>query len=70
MFGGGLFDTDENKQEYAFQKAIERINLNKNILPRSKLVPQIEGQVLGDSFRANKKGTSTVSVLFLYVGIV
>lgn len=60
---GGLFDTDENKQEYAFQKAIERVNANRNILPRAKLVPQIENSVQGDSFRANKKGLARITYI-------
>lgn len=54
---GGLFlDEGDIDQELAFRYAVEKINLDKTILPRSKLSAQIERVPSEDSFHASKRG--------------
>ncbi|CAH1126003.1 unnamed protein product [Ceutorhynchus assimilis] len=52
---GGLFHPTDDKQEIAFRYAIEKINSDRTILPRSKLQAQIEKIPPQDSFHASKK---------------
>ncbi|XP_066156100.1 glutamate receptor ionotropic, kainate 2 isoform X4 [Euwallacea fornicatus] len=52
---GGLFHPSDDKQEIAFRYAIEKINSDRAILPRSKLQAQIEKIPPQDSFHASKK---------------
>ncbi|XP_045476404.1 glutamate receptor ionotropic, kainate 2 [Harmonia axyridis] len=52
---GGLFHPADDKQELAFKYAVEKINNNRSILPRSKLNAQIEHMPPQDSFHASKK---------------
>ncbi|XP_066262969.1 glutamate receptor ionotropic, kainate 2 [Euwallacea similis] len=52
---GGLFHPTDDKQEIAFRYAIEKINSDRAILPRSKLQAQIEKIPPQDSFHASKK---------------
>lgn len=53
---GGLFHPGDIDQELAFRHAVEKINLDKSILPRSKLSAQIERISAQDSFHASKRG--------------
>ena len=53
---GGLFDNDDESQEVAFINAVNRINANRNILPKSHLVAQVEKITKDDSFEASKRG--------------
>ncbi|KAF7285566.1 hypothetical protein GWI33_010476 [Rhynchophorus ferrugineus] len=53
---GGLFHPSDDKQEIAFRYAVEKINSDRTILPRSKLQAQIEKIPPQDSFHASKKG--------------
>lgn len=55
---GGLFHPGDEDQELAFRYAVEKINLDKTILPRSKLSAQIERISPHDSFHASKRGNS------------
>lgn len=55
-FSGGLFHPADDKQEVAFRYAVEKINNDRTILPRSKLSAQIEKMSPQDSFHASKKG--------------
>ena len=48
----------ESKQEVAFRYAVERVNANRNILPKSLLSAQIEKIPPQDSFHASKRGWS------------
>ncbi|GBM96311.1 hypothetical protein AVEN_6824-1 [Araneus ventricosus] len=57
MFSGGLFDTEDDEQELAFRIAVDKINADTSVLPRSRLVAQVEKVGVDDSFRATKKGT-------------
>ncbi|XP_023348175.1 glutamate receptor ionotropic, kainate 1, partial [Eurytemora carolleeae] len=57
---GGLFDVSDEmkgngKQETAFRYAVERINHNKDILPKTRLSAQIEKIPPRDSFHASKR---------------
>ncbi|KAL3278738.1 hypothetical protein HHI36_016268 [Cryptolaemus montrouzieri] len=52
---GGLFHPADSKQELAFKYAVDKINTDKSILPRSKLNAQIERMPPQDSFHASKK---------------
>ncbi|CAH1993009.1 unnamed protein product [Acanthoscelides obtectus] len=52
---GGLFHPTDDKQEIAFRYAVEKINNDRTILPRSKLSAQIEKIPPQDSFHASKK---------------
>lgn len=58
MVSGGLFHPADDKQEVAFRYAVEKINSDRTILPRSKLNAQIEKMSPQDSFHASKKGMS------------
>ena len=53
---GGLFSEGEEEQEVMFRLAVERINSDPTILPRSTLVAEVEKIGREDSFHANKKG--------------
>ncbi|XP_025016477.1 glutamate receptor ionotropic, kainate 2 isoform X1 [Tetranychus urticae] len=52
---GGLFSDGEEEQELVFKYAVDRINSDTTILPRSALVAQVEHFGSEDSFRADKK---------------
>nr|QHN69189.1 ionotropic receptor 8 [Sirex nitobei] len=52
---GGLFHPTDDKQEVAFRYAVEKINANRAILPRSRLSAQIEQISPQDSFHASKR---------------
>lgn len=56
LVAGGLFHPADDKQEIAFRYAVEKINSDRSILPRSKLSAQIEKIPPQDSFHASKKG--------------
>jgi hypothetical protein len=47
---------DVFRQEVAFRYAVERVNANRNILPKSLLSAQIEKIPPQDSFHASKRG--------------
>lgn len=55
-FPGGLFHPSDDKQAVAFRYAVEKINANRDILPRSRLSAQIEQISPQDSFHASKRG--------------
>ena len=46
----------ESKQEVAFRYAVERVNSNRKILPKSLLSAQLEKIPPQDSFHASKRG--------------
>ncbi|XP_024216292.1 glutamate receptor ionotropic, kainate 2 isoform X2 [Halyomorpha halys] len=52
---GGLFHPTDDKQELAFKYAVERINEDRMMLPRSRLSAQIEKISPLDSFHASKR---------------
>ncbi|XP_071450570.1 glutamate receptor ionotropic, kainate 2 isoform X3 [Hetaerina americana] len=52
---GGLFHPADDRQEVAFRYAVERINLDRGLLPRSRLSAQIERISPQDSFHASKR---------------
>ncbi|XP_076630842.1 kainate-type ionotropic glutamate receptor subunit 1D isoform X3 [Colletes latitarsis] len=52
---GGLFHPSDDKQEVAFRYAAEKINANRDILPKSHLSAQIEQIKPQDSFHASKR---------------
>ncbi|KAK0170208.1 hypothetical protein PV328_010796 [Microctonus aethiopoides] len=52
---GGLFHPSDDKQGVAFRYAVEKINANRDILPRSRLSAQIEQISPQDSFHASKR---------------
>lgn len=56
IVSGGLFHPADDKQEVAFRYAVDKINNDRSILPRSKLSAQIEKMSPQDSFHASKKG--------------
>ena len=56
---GGLFTPEEEEQELVFRFAVDRINSDTTILPRSTLIPQIERIGNDNSFHADKKGKPT-----------
>ncbi|XP_037896412.1 glutamate receptor ionotropic, kainate 1-like [Glossina fuscipes] len=59
---GGLFHPADDNQELAFRQAVERINEDRMILPRSKLVAQIERISPFDSFHAGKRVCGLLNV--------
>jgi len=52
---GGLFEKGEESLALAFRLAIERINGEKKLLPKTRLVPVIETLDKSDSFAASRK---------------
>lgn len=52
---GGLFHPADDNQEVAFRYAVEKINADRSILPRSRLSAQIEKISPQDSFHASKR---------------
>ncbi|KAL3207237.1 hypothetical protein MRX96_052716, partial [Rhipicephalus microplus] len=53
----GLFDTAPSEDdERAFTYAVERVNLNNDVLPRTTLLPLLETLKPRDSFHASKAG--------------
>ncbi|KAL0275564.1 UNVERIFIED_CONTAM: hypothetical protein PYX00_003378 [Menopon gallinae] len=52
---GGLFHPTDDNQEVAFRYAVEKINADRTILPRSRLSAQIEKVSPQDSFHASKR---------------
>lgn len=60
---GGLFHEGDIDQELAFRYAVEKINLDKTVLPRSKLSAQIERVPSEDSFHASKRGYYLVNFM-------
>lgn len=53
---GGLFHPEDDKQEVAFRYAVERVNADRAVLPRAKLLAQVETISPQDSFHASKRG--------------
>jgi glutamate receptor, ionotropic, invertebrate len=56
LFSGGLFHPEDDRQEVAFKYAVDRINADRSVLPRSRLTAQIERISPQDSFHASKRG--------------
>ncbi|CAB3254763.1 unnamed protein product [Arctia plantaginis] len=54
-FLGGLFHPEDEKQEVAFRYAVERVNADRAVLPRAKLLAQVETISPQDSFHASKR---------------
>lgn len=54
-FLGGLFHPKDDHQEIAFRYAVEKINSDGSILPKSRLSAQIEKISPQDSFHASKR---------------
>merc|ERR1719447_813776 len=52
---GGLFDMKDTVQEIAFRYAVDRVNSEREVLPRSRLTAQIERIPQEDSFYASKQ---------------
>lgn len=58
---GGLFHPEDDKQEVAFRYAVERVNADRTVLPRAKLLAQVETISPQDSFHASKRGMLVLS---------
>lgn len=56
-------------QEIAFRYAVDRVNLDRDTLPRSRLTAQIERIPQQDSFYASKQGTDGIFGHFLNAGL-
>ena len=54
-------------QEIAFRYAVDRVNSDRDVLPRSRLTAQIERIPQQDSFYASKQGNFRVFKLLLDV---
>ena len=54
-FLGGLFEEANSMEEIAFKYAVDHINRNK-LLPKSRVMAQIERIPSHDSFYASKRG--------------
>ncbi|XP_049807369.1 glutamate receptor ionotropic, kainate 2 [Schistocerca nitens] len=52
---GGLFHPADDRQEVAFRYAVDRLNADRSVLPRSRLSAQIEKISPQDSFHASKR---------------
>ena len=61
---GGLFDMTDTVQEIAFRYAVDKVNLDREVLPRTRLMAQIERIPPQDSFYASKQG-AVIYRLFL-----
>ncbi|XP_054706414.1 glutamate receptor ionotropic, kainate 2-like [Uloborus diversus] len=59
---GGLFDLDDSlEQKTVFLAAVDRVNADANLLPRSKLVAYVEEHPPDNSFEASKKACRLLS---------
>ncbi|KAK6631711.1 hypothetical protein RUM43_013775 [Polyplax serrata] len=56
----GLFTEDQWEQEIAFKYAVDRINMDPFVLPKSRVIPIIERIPVGDSFEAGKRGVAAI----------
>ncbi|KAF4524939.1 hypothetical protein B566_EDAN013902, partial [Ephemera danica] len=52
---GGLFNPEDDLQEIAFRYAVNRINLDRVLLPTTTLVPMMERVAAYDSFHTAKR---------------
>ncbi|XP_063846656.1 glutamate receptor ionotropic, kainate 2-like isoform X3 [Scylla paramamosain] len=52
---GAILDQDGDMQELAMRYAVERVNADPKMLPRSTLQPHIDRQPADDSFQASKR---------------
>ncbi|XP_015783422.1 glutamate receptor ionotropic, kainate 2 [Tetranychus urticae] len=52
---GGLFEVGDDPMEMAFKSAVDRINSDGKLIPRSRLLAQVEKVEKSDSFSASKK---------------
>ncbi|XP_065566794.1 glutamate receptor ionotropic, kainate 2-like [Artemia franciscana] len=52
---GGLFDSGDARDEAAFKYAVERVNGQRNVLPKNRLAVQFERLPWGDSFFASER---------------
>lgn len=62
ILSGGLFHPEDEKQEVAFRYAVERVNADRAILPRAKLLAQVETISAQDSFHASKRGETLLPI--------
>ena len=53
---GGLFEEANSMEEIAFKYAVDHINRNRELLPKSRVMAQIERVPTHDSFYASKRG--------------
>lgn len=65
LISGGLFHPGDDNQEIAFRYAVDKINTDKSILPRSKLTAQVEIISPQDSFHASKRGDFFIRIILL-----
>lgn len=63
---GGLFHPEDEKQEVAFRYAVERVNADRAVLPRAKLLAQVETISPQDSFHASKRGIYSALSFYKY----
>lgn len=66
---GAIFTQDqkESATELAFKYAVYRINKDKNLLPKSTLVYDIQYVNKDDSFHASKKGDLFSLIQYIFV---
>jgi len=57
---GGLFEDTSSVEEIAFKYAVDHINRNRDLLPRSRVMAQIERIPKHDSFYASKRVCSAL----------
>lgn len=55
MFTAGLFHEEDWQDILAFRAAVDRINMDKQLLPHAKLVPVVEVVSPVDSFSTGKR---------------
>ena len=56
----GLFEEANSLEEIAFKYAVDHINRNRELLPRSRVMAQIERVPPHDSFYASKRGLNAL----------
>lgn len=57
---GGLFEADEDEQKLVFRYALDTINEERTILPRTNLRGLVEHVDRDDSFNVDKKGENSI----------
>jgi hypothetical protein len=67
---GGLFNPEDELQEVAFRYAVDRINMDRVLLPKTTLVPIIERVATHDSFHTAKRGNKCCSYYILRKNII
>ncbi|KAH7947483.1 hypothetical protein HPB52_012315 [Rhipicephalus sanguineus] len=64
MFKGGIFESDNHQAQLSFRHALDKINKDITLLPKTELMPVIHEVKPKDSFSASKASKHRTSRTF------